>query len=98
MLKIEGMNNDQCIGIEIVRNAITVPIKQLISKCWFWIVSNNRKNNPSYGYDMQYTDMLGIGIIDPLKVVRTALQNAASIAGLIINSEVVDSSLRNKEG
>ncbi len=87
------MNNDQCIGIEIVRNAITALIKQLISKCWFWFVSNNRKNsrknNPSYGYDMQYTDMLGIGIIDPLKVVRTALQNAASIAGLIITTEVI---------
>ncbi len=45
---------------------------------------------------MQYTDMLGIGIIDPLKVVRTALQNAASIAGLIITTEViiVDSSIK----
>ncbi len=97
------MNNDQCIGIEIVRNAITAPIKQLISNAGFdssvIIEKILEKNNPSYGYDiknMQYTDMLGIGIIDPLKVVRTALQNAASIAGLIITTEViiVDSSIK----
>ncbi len=43
---------------------------------------------------MKYTDMLGIGIIEPLKVVRTDFQNAASIAGLIITTEVVDSSIK----
>ncbi len=92
MLKIEELNNDQRIGVEIVRNSFTAPIKQLISNAGFdssiIIIEKSRKNNPSYGYDMQYTDMLGIGIIDPLKVVRTALQNAASIAGLIITNEL----------
>lgn len=96
---LEGMktaNSDQEVGVRIVRQALTVPCRQIAINAGAdgsivvgKILDNN---NFSYGYDAQtgeYGDMLKAGIIDPTKVVRTALQDAASIASLLITTEAM---------
>jgi len=94
MLKTEGDNADQDAGINIVRKALEAPIRQIAEnsgKEGSIIVGKIRdENKASFGFDAQndkYVDMIEAGIIDPAKVVRTALQDAASVAGLMITTE-----------
>jgi chaperonin GroEL len=89
-------NDEQRVGIDIIRRAITSPARQIAvnSGADGSIIVGKllESNDPSFGYDAQnnqYGDMLKFGIIDPTKVVRTALQDAASIAGLLITTEVM---------
>jgi chaperonin GroEL len=89
-------NNDQKVGIEIVRKAIQSPIRQIAENAGtdgsIVIGKLNDKNDANYGYDAQtdeYKDMVKAGIIDPTKVVRVALQDAASVAGLLITTEAM---------
>jgi chaperonin GroEL len=89
-------NNDQKVGIEIVRKAIQSPVRQIAENAGVdgSIVVGKLidKNDANYGYDAQadeYKDMVRAGIIDPTKVVRVALQDAASIAGLLITTEAM---------
>lgn len=89
-------NNDQKVGIEIVRKAIQSPIRQIAENAGvdgsIVIGKLADKNDANYGYDAQadeYKDMVRAGIIDPTKVVRVALQDAASIAGLLITTEAM---------
>ncbi|MDR0552471.1 MAG: chaperonin GroEL [Holosporales bacterium] len=89
-------NEDQKIGIGIIKKALTAPAKQIADNAGeegAIVVHNILDNsNFNYGYDAskgEYTDMLKSGIIDPTKVVRTALQDAASIAGLLLTTEAV---------
>ncbi len=99
-------NDDQRVGINIVRRAILAPAKQIAANAGEdgAVVSGKIAENSEYawGYDAQsgeYVDLVAAGIIDPTKVVRTALQDAASIAGLLITTEaMVAEKPEKKEG
>jgi chaperonin GroEL len=87
-------NSDQKVGIEIVRKAIQSPVRQIAENAGtdgsIVVGKLTDKNDPNFGYDAQsgeYKDMVTAGIIDPTKVVRVALQDAASVAGLLITTE-----------
>jgi chaperonin GroEL len=86
---------DEKIGVEIVLNALTAPMKQIADNCGIdgSVVVDEVKDKPTNtGYDAnagKYVDMLKAGIIDPVKVVRSALGNAASIAGLLLTTEAL---------
>jgi chaperonin GroEL len=89
-------NNDQKVGIEIVRKALRSPARQIAENAGadgsIIVGKLTEKNDPNYGYDAQageYKDMVAAGIIDPTKVVRVALQDAASVAGLLITTEAM---------
>ncbi|MGH6799818.1 MAG: chaperonin GroEL [Methylocella sp.] len=93
-LKVE--NPDQKTGIDIVRKAIQTPARQIVDNSGDdgAVVVGKLLENASYahGYDAQngkYGDLMKLGIIDPTKVVRTALQDAASVAGLVITTEAI---------
>ena len=90
-------NEDQKVGAEIVRNALHAPIKQIAENSGIEsgaIVTDRLKDSKdiNFGFDAQnleYVNLIDKGIVDPTKVVRTALQDAASVAGLIITTETV---------
>ena len=93
---IKGANGDQEVGIRIVRQAITTPCRQIAINAGAdgsIVVGKILDNDTfSFGFDAQsgeYVDMIKSGIIDPTKVVRTALQDAASIASLLITTEAM---------
>jgi chaperonin GroEL len=93
-LNIKGDNEDQNVGIAIVRKALESPIRQIVENAGVEgsiVVGKLRESkDENYGFNAQteeYVNMLEAGIIDPVKVVRTALQDAASVAGLIITTE-----------
>ncbi len=100
----EGENADQEAGVNIVRRALQSPIRQIAENAGdegSVVVGNLLgQNKANYGYNAQtgeYGDMLKMGIIDPAKVVRTALQDAASVAGLLITTEAMVAELPKKE-
>ncbi|MDE1566561.1 chaperonin GroEL [Aquabacter sp. P-9] len=102
---LTGTNSDQKTGIEIVRRAIQSPARQIASNAGDdgSVVVGKILENADYafGYDAQsgtYVDMVKAGIIDPTKVVRTALQDAASIAALIVTTEALVADLPKKGG
>ena len=89
-------NNDQKVGIEIVRKALRSPARQIADNAGadgaIIVGKLTESGDPNYGYDAQageYKDMVAAGIIDPTKVVRVALQDAASVAGLLITTEAM---------
>src|SRR5206468_214372 len=91
--KLTPANPDQKVGIEIVRKALRSPARQIAKNAGadgsIIVGRLMDKNDPNYGYDAQageYKDMVAAGIIDPTKVVRVALQDAASVAGLLITT------------
>ena len=93
-LKVKG--DDQKAGVEIVKSALQAPIRQITTNAGVdgSVVVGKllETNKPSNGYDAQseqYVDMFKEGIIDPVKVVRTALQDAASISGLLVTTEAM---------
>ena len=93
---LKGENGDQNAGIKIVRRAIQAPLRQIAGNAGVdgsvvvgKVIENDSR---SFGFDAQaeeYVDMLKTGVIDPTKVVRIALENAASIAGLLITTEAM---------
>ncbi|MEC7301243.1 MAG: chaperonin GroEL, partial [Pseudomonadota bacterium] len=94
--KVSPDNNDQRVGVEIVQRAIIVPVKQIAENAGAdgSIIAGklSENNDKNYGFDAQsgkFVDMIKSGIIDPAKVVRTALQDAASVAGLLITTEAM---------
>jgi chaperonin GroEL len=94
--KLTPANNDQKVGIDIVRRALQAPVRQVVENAGVdgSIVVGKLldRNDFNWGYDAQkgeYVDMMKAGIIDPTKVVRLALQNAASVAGLLITTEAM---------
>ena len=104
-LDIEGENEDQSAGIAIVRKALQSPIRQIADNAGVEgsiVVGKVLENrSASFGYDAQkdeYCDLIERGIIDPAKVVRTALQDAASVAGLMITTEAGVAEAPKKEG
>jgi len=106
-IKCKGDNEDQEAGINIVRRALQAPIRQIAENAGvegsIVVGKVTDQKSPTYGYDAQtgeYGDMLEKGIIDPAKVVRTALQDAASIAGLLVTTEagVAEAPKKKDEG
>ena len=93
---------DEKIGVDIVLRSLPMPIRQIADNCGVdgSVVADEVSQKPTNtGYDAntgKYVDMFKAGIIDPLKVVRTALQNAASIAGLMLTTETLVTDL-NKD-
>src|SRR5881397_187143 len=92
---VKGHDDDERIGIDIVMRALEEPIRQIAQNAGLEgsvVVEHVRKEKESMGFDAateKYTDMFEAGIIDPTKVVRCALQNAASVAGLMLTTEVM---------
>ncbi|PHK95891.1 chaperonin GroEL [Pseudoroseomonas rhizosphaerae] len=93
---VKGLNNDEQVGIEIVRRAIQAPLKQIAENAGKdgAVIAGEvlREDAYEYGYDAQldgYKNLVEAGIIDPTKVVRTALQDAASVASLLITTEAM---------
>lgn len=89
-------NADQKFGIQIVRKALQSPARQIAENAGtdgsIVVGKLTDKADPNYGYDAQsgdYKDMVVAGIVDPAKVVRVALQDAASVAGLLITTEAM---------
>jgi chaperonin GroEL len=90
------LDHDQQIGVTIVKKALEEPIRQIVANAGLEssIICEKVKlsKEANYGYDAykeEYCDMIKAGIIDPTKVTRTALQNAASVAGLMLTTEVM---------
>ncbi len=93
--KLEGANEDQTVGIRILARSIEEPLRQIVENAGedaAVILNQVRSGKGSYGYNAatgEYGDMLEFGILDPAKVTRLALQNAASVAGLLLTTEVM---------
>ena len=92
---IEGDNADQKVGVDIIRRALQAPIRQIAENAGHdgAVVSGKLlEGDASVGFNAQtgeYEDLVASGVIDPVKVVRTALQDAASVAGLLITTEAM---------
>ena len=93
---LEGANHDQTAGIAIVRKALQAPLRQIAENAGVdgSVVAGKvmESEDPAFGFNAQteeYGDMFKFGVIDPAKVVRTALQDAASVAGLLITTEAM---------
>ena len=92
---LKGDNDDQTTGIQIVKRAIEEPLRQIVSNAGgegSVVVNKVREGEGAFGYnarDDRYEDMLKAGIIDPTKVSRVALENAASIASMFLTTECV---------
>jgi len=106
-ITVEGDNADQNAGIKIVRRALQEPIRQISENAGVEgsIVVGKvlEKNDPAWGYNAaldEYMDLVEAGVIDPAKVVRTALQDAASVAALMVTTEagVAESPKEDKQG
>ena len=102
--KVKGAEEDEKVGFDIVRRSLEEPVR--------WIAQNagqegsivvarvREANNKNFGYNAQtdtFEDLVAAGVIDPTKVTRTALQNAASIAGLLLTTECVVVEKKEKE-
>ena len=99
-LKLEG---DEQIGVNIIKRALEEPIRQIVNNAGLEgsiVIQKVREEKTNVGYDVvaeQYRDMLQAGVIDPTKVTRTALENASSIAALLITTEVLITDIPEKE-
>ena len=99
---VKGENEDQMIGIDIVRRALEEPLRQIASnagKEGSVIVNAVRKGKGDFGYNArldQFQNMIEAGVIDPTKVSRVALENAASIAGMLLTTECVLSEIKEE--
>ena len=93
--KLEGDNDDQNVGINILRRALEEPLRQIVSNAGSdaSVILNDVANGKgNYGYNAatdEYGDMIEMGIVDPTKVTRYALQNAASVTGLLLTTEAM---------
>jgi chaperonin GroEL len=102
---LEGANNDQTVGINIVRKAIEAPLRQIAENAGVdgaVVAGKIRESDDlTFGFNAQteeYGDMFKFGVIDPAKVVRTALQDAASVASLLITTEAMVADKPEKGG
>jgi len=100
---LKGDNHDQAIGIDIARRAVTEPLRQIVANSGAEpsvVLAKVMDGKGNFGYNAatdEYGDMIKFGILDPTKVTRSALQNAASIAGLMITTEAMVAELPKKE-
>jgi chaperonin GroEL len=100
---VKDLEGDEKVGVAIVRRAIEEPTRQLADNAGregALVVEEVKKRKGNEGYDVandEYTDLVKAGIVDPTKVTRTALQNAASIAGLLLTTEALVTEIPEKE-
>ncbi|WP_113318237.1 chaperonin GroEL [Hyphomicrobiales bacterium] len=104
VLDLKGANDDQTAGINIVRKALQSLVRQIAENAGdegsIIVGKILESNTDNYGYNAQtgeFGDMIAMGIVDPVKVVRTALQNAASVASLLITTEAMIAELPKKD-
>lgn len=101
--KLKGDNEDQTVGIRIARRAMEAPMRQIVENAGeepAIVVNNVKQGEDNYGYNAsteEYGDMMDMGILDPTKVTRSALQFAASIAGLMITTEAMVTDLPKED-
>ena len=90
-----GLSGDERVGVNVVRNALDQPLRWIAENAGdqgYVVVSKVRENGPSMGYNAatgEYVDLIAAGIIDPVKVTRSALENAVSIAGMLLTTDVL---------
>lgn len=93
--KVEAADGDEQVGVDIVRRAITAPVHQIADNAGLEgsvVVENVKKAAPGVGFNAltgEYVDMIKAGVVDPAKVTRSALQNAASIAAMVLTTETL---------
>jgi chaperonin GroEL len=93
--KVVGDNDDQNVGVNIARKAFEAPLRQIVSNAGeesSVIVANVKDGEGSYGFNAatgEFGDMIDMGILDPAKVTRTAIQAAGSVAGMMITTEAM---------
>jgi chaperonin GroEL len=104
VLDIKGENDDQNAGVNIIRKALQSLVRQIAENSGdegsIVVGRILESDTDNYGYNAQtseYGDMIAMGIVDPVKVVRTALQNAASVAGLLVTTEAMIADLPRKD-
>jgi len=104
VLNIKGANEDQTAGINIVRKSLQSLVRQIAENAGdegsIIVGKILESDTDNYGYNAQtgeFGDMIAMGIVDPVKVVRTALQNAASVAGLLVTTEAMIAEAPKKE-
>jgi len=101
--KVKPANEDERIGVDIVKRAVESPTRELANNAGVEgsvVVEEVKKRKGNEGYDVavgEYTDLVKAGIVDPKKVTRTALQNAGSIAGLLLTTECLITEIPEKE-
>jgi chaperonin GroEL len=104
LAKVEGENDDQRVGVDIVRRALQAPVRQIAENAGHdgAVIAGKlleQKDN-NFGFNAQtgkYENLVKAGVIDPTKVVRTALQDAASVAGLLITTEAMVAEIPEKK-
>src|SRR5437773_9741911 len=100
---VKNLEGDEKVGVAIVRRAVEEPTRQLADNAGregALVVEEVKKRKGNEGYDVandEYTDLVKAGIVDPTKVTRSALQNAASIAGLLLSTEALVTEIPEKE-
>jgi chaperonin GroEL len=93
--KLVGANEDQTTGIKILARSIEEPLRQIVTNAGedaAVVLNRVREGKGTFGYNAatgEYGDMIELGILDPTKVTRLALQNAASVSGLLLTTEVM---------
>jgi chaperonin GroEL len=101
--KMQGLSDEETIGVRIVRRALEEPLRQIAQNAGLEgsvVVDKVRAGKGSFGFDAraeEYVDLLERGILDPTKVVRTALQNAASVSGLLLTTDALIAELPKDE-
>jgi chaperonin GroEL len=99
---LEGANADETIGIQIVRRALEAPLRQIAVNAGLEgsvVVNKVREAGKGKGFNAvteEYVELIAAGVVDPVKVTRSALQNAASIASLILTTEVLATEIKEK--
>jgi chaperonin GroEL len=102
--KLKGDNDDQNVGISILRRAVEEPLRQIVRNAGgdpSVVLNAVVKGKGDYGYNAatdEYGDMIEMGILDPTKVVRYALQNASSVSGLLLTTEAMVAEAPKKDG
>ncbi|MEN9681451.1 MAG: chaperonin, 60 kDa subunit [Pseudomonadota bacterium] len=100
---LKGINHDQTVGVSILRRAIEEPLRQIVSNAGVEpsvVLAKVIEGTGAFGYNAateEYGDMIAMGILDPTKVTRSALQNAASIAGLMLTTEAMVTEVPKKD-
>ena len=101
--KVKGANDDQKIGVNILKRALEEPLRQIVSNAGeeaSVILNSVADGKGNYGYNAasgEFGDMIEMGILDPTKVSRSALQNAASVAGLLLTTEAMVAEIPKEE-
>jgi chaperonin GroEL len=92
---LNTLNNDEATGVQIVRRSLEEPLRQIVENCGIEgsvVVNKVKEGQGDYGFNArteEYENLIGAGVIDPTKVSRIALENAASIAGMLLTTECV---------